>query len=79
MTVDTVPLKNTIDAWRALNAERVTLLGEMGTDDQGQRKGTPDQWEKLNEFDAKELFCLRDIAGEAMQLVDEIEMERQTA
>lgn len=73
MTVNTTPLKGTIQAWRDLNAERVTLLSEMPIDLEGQRGGTVDQWHKLHDLDTQELFRLRDIAGEAMQLVDEIE------
>jgi len=75
MTVNTTPLKNTIQAWRDLNAERVALLAEMPLDEEGQRSGSVEQWEKLNELDAQELYRLRDIAGEAMQLVDELEVE----
>ena len=77
MTVDTTPLKNTIKAWRDLNAERSTLLSEMPYDDEGSRSGSVEQWSKLNELDAQELYRLRDIAGEAMQLVDELETVRE--
>lgn len=61
MTVDTTPLEKTIEAWRELNASRVEALGN-------------DSMTEVVELDHDEVFRLRDIAGEAMQLVDELKI-----
>lgn len=75
MTINTEPLVKVIEAWRELNAERVEALAAL----------TPpggdlvDLWKQLERVNDLELFRLRDIAGEAMQLVDEVAAHNRTA
>lgn len=79
MTINTEPLVKVIEAWRELNVERVEALAALTPPEGGDLRGTPDLWKQLERVNDLELFRLRDIAGEAMQLVDEIEAHNRTA
>jgi hypothetical protein len=66
MTIDTTDLEQTLDAWRELNAKRAEAMGRALDDEDS------DAETAVKQFNERELFRLRDIAGEAMALVDRV-------
>jgi len=60
--LNTGPLKSAIEAWRDMNDKRAMSMK------------SPDA-QQVKDINDQELYLLRDIAGEAMQLLDEIDWQ----